>query len=233
VIPATDAPTERRPWMLDARRYPVMTGRNADGVPVVVPLLRREFPARVVRSKHITQMKWGLSDGWRCFVSGVQCHWAPPDAYEGPGVADVPWALSLEHLVPLHLCRVRGWSGDLLRAASSLSNQAVLGRRLNQKVGHNPLPLKFLARQTLASHGHDRDAPDGATFRDVMGRLIAMEDGLRLHGLYPWQPWTYGVSAHRRAADAFMSGMEAYEREFLAVPRHERAAFIEGFHWRW
>ncbi len=227
--PAPEA--ERRPWMLDDHLYPVATGIHDDGSPRIERLRRRDFPRRVLASKYNSHFKWGSSDRWRCFLSGVQCHWAPAELYVGPAVRSIPWALSIDHLVPLHLCSLRGEVDR--RAVRSLANQAIVGQHLNRKSGHIPLALKLLHRQVLAATAYDRDDASHATLSLVRGRIIATEDALKLHGHYPWQPWTYAEPGPRAAADAFMAEMAAFERRFLAIDRWDRPAFVEAFAWRW
>lgn len=217
--------------MLDGHRYPVVTGIHGDGTPRIERLLRRDFPPEVLASKYATHFKWGLSDRWRCFLSGVQLHWAPARMYVGPTIRLIPWALSVDHLVPIHLHRLRGDVDE--RGLCSLTNQAMVGQYLNNKSGHIPLALKLLLRQELAATPYDREAADAATLRLVRTRIIDAEDALRLHGRYPWQPWTYDEPGPRAAADAFMDEMAAFEREFLTLRRFERAAFVDAFAWRW
>lgn len=221
-------------WDLDEHLYPILDG--LDEHPVFVWAKRRDFPAEVRFSKFNKMLTWrfGFTAKWRCFISGVQCHYAPLDTTRDHQ-RRLPWQLSMDHLVPMGIGEGRARRIHD-RRMHTMANHAIVGRRLNSRqLGHMPLPLKILHRQRLARLSYDREDVSGETNYPIIRQaIIDGDDALRMHGRYPWQPWTYEVSEHRRAATAFMDAMTACEDEFLSLPRnHERLEWIEGLRWSW
>lgn len=213
--------------MRDEATYPVALGMEPDGKPVISMLRRNQFPPWLHSNKY---NKWFLnrphmSTGWRCMVTGVQCHAAPKSFYDG-NHRNMPWALTIDHLVPTMLR-----DGDEM--ADRLLNQAVVGWYVNFKMGHIPLAVKLLHRNTFRAMRFGERPPTRDTCVEARSVIIANEDSLRLGGLYPWQPWTYPEGSHRVEALAFMGRMGEFHARFLSVSPNDRAAFLDAFEWIW
>lgn len=159
----------------------------------------------------------------RCWLSGVQLYVVP---YAVLGTLDKTptWRATREHLV----CLRNGGIGH------GDSNIALVGEWVNDKIGHNPLPLKVLTRQELAKRSYDRDTPIYAAVGPVIDGIIEVEQQLRLGDRYPWQPWTFEPGTHNHAlAKAFQTEMLKAEDEFLALDAQGRRQWLDEFKWRW
>lgn len=209
------------------RELLVMTGGDQEN-PVLERMHYDEIAARNARGEWISHRmtkKFGLNPKLedRCWYSGVQIYLIPFDLLRALG-RKAPWKATREHLV----CERNGGAG------TGESNLVVAGRHLNDKLGHNPLPVKVLVRQHLLVAELDRDAPTWATALDAMRVKISVEDGLRLGDKYPWQNWCYEPGTReRRMADDFAAQMAAAEAEFLALDGVGRRQWVEEFRWRW
>ena len=247
---------ERRPWMLDQYPYPVVVGRDEGGL-VIKRILRREFQQHGLRGSKFSVLisKSDMFHHWRCFISGVQCYALTEKMRERlnlPSSVDRPWALSLDHLVPVprgEKKRARRVvpGGDKVVAgsrpqpefddrANRIINHCLMGTMLNYSLGHIPMPLKLLHRSVLAQVvSYDREDYSLATFRQVKEITIETENQFLLAGKYPWQPWTYSEGCRERlAALDLFAQMRQVERDYLACENPRTAMrFIEDFVWRW
>jgi hypothetical protein len=224
---------ERRPWMLDDLRYPVADRElQEDGSLLVRHLKRSEFPEWAVGSKF---NRWflhrGFNTGWRCMITGVQCHLVNRNLLEGTPLKQVPWAVSQDHLVANHL---RYWHDPQEhRSIDSMQNLTTVGWMINRNIGHVPLAIKLLHRKMFRDSGFGENSPTLDTFWAAKKQIIKTEDVLMFEGKYPWQPWTYSDTGQRKFADAFMAQMIDFHREFFEVPYRERQAWFNAFEWRW
>lgn len=170
-------------------------------------------------------MRYGLDADLeqRCWYTGTQLYLVPWALREKLNW-EVPWECSREHLV----CQRNGGLG------SGPSNLVIAGRYINDKLGHNPLPLKLLHRQEFAKRKFPRDNPVWEATRPWVETLIEIENQYRLGRHYPWQPWAYEPGSHEhKIAQAFHKEMRAEELAFLALDEDGRKQWLDEFVWRW
>lgn len=230
---AVEERVERRPWMLDHSRYPVADREiQPDGNLLIHHLKRSEFPQWAIGSKfNRWYLNHGVNTGWRCTITGVQCHLVYRDLLEGMPIRLAPWAVSQDHLVATHLRYFH--DAEDHPAIDSMLNLTTVGSMINRNIGHIPLAIKLLHRKTFHDVGFGDMPPTLDTYLEARKMLIKNEDALMFEGKYPWQPWTYTDVDQRKVADAFMAQMIDFHREFFQIPLQERHAWFDTFEWRW
>jgi hypothetical protein len=159
----------------------------------------------------------------RCWVSGVQLYFVPYSVLETLNKKPT-WRATRDHLV----CVRNGGRGH------GDSNIVMVGEWVNDKIGHNPLPLKLLLRAELAKSPYERELPTYAAVGPVIERVMEVENQFRLGNGYPWQPWTFAPGTQDHAtATAFHAEMRAAEDEFLSLDAEGRRQWLAEFRWRW
>lgn len=209
------------------RQLLVMTGGTADA-PELQWLSYDEIAERNRNHlwiSHKMTKKFGRDPNLeqRCWMSGVQLYVVPYSVLETLDKKPT-WRATRDHLV----CVRNGGDGH------GDSNLVVVGEWINDKVGHNPLPLKLLVRSELAKLKYDRDSPTYAAVGPIIESIIEIEGRFRIGDRYPWQPWTFEPGTREHAsATAFDAEMRAAEDEFLALDDDGRRQWLAEFKWRW
>jgi hypothetical protein len=213
--------------MLDQHLYPVVTS-IVDGELIIKKMMRQDFRPNRVSGKWVMLLKFPKYHQLKCFISGVQCYIVDKKMYHGTPLKTIPWAASHDHLCPV----MRGINPVKIQdGGTSHTNLCVVGAALNSNMGHIPLALKLLHRQTLANNQYDREDFSFDNFLYIRKTIIDTEDRLRIGGLYPWQPWTYPENKHKKLADDFCKKLYTIEDEYLRLGTNDAMDFINNFKW--
>jgi hypothetical protein len=215
----------QHPALSDPTEFLICIGLE-ENQPILKKVRKVEFPRSLIHSKLNAKLNRGIVKNFNCFYSGVECYWVSWKNFELEQ-RKLPWALNREHLVSAYN------AGRFLRLSTTQKennegNIVYAGRYINAKIGHSPLPLKILIKRHLEKCEYDRTNCTYENALKIKQYLIEYEDQYKLGGLYPWQPWTYVVPAHKQAAEELHRRMLQIELEFLRVPLKEKRAWLEN-----